>query len=705
MGIRASSRRVGRILGAGLSWSRLMYTISNVDPDTSLQFLPGIGPQRAALLAEAGFHTLRDLLWQVPRCLGPAPDLVATGPLPPATEVRVRARLIRSRPSFGRGRRGGLEATWQRADGRPLRARFFQAGYLRQHLIPGEWYELAGRTDATAADLFLHPSFTHLKNGEAVPIEEHPTCRVAYRIPEGFGERQWQRLIDAALEVADQLGDPCARLDHQTFADAIRSVHRPVDPEAHERARRILAAGECEALAWRLHERRHQVVGEHGQAWRWNNDIDTRARARLPFTLSAGQEMALTAIRRDLQQPQPMYRLLHGDVGSGKTALALLAALAVIADGGQVLMLAPTGVLADQHFRFVRSCLEGSRVRSALVTGATPEAERSAISADLANGSCHLAIGTHVLLDERFRPQHVGLVVIDEQHRFGVDQRATMAARRGPNQNWQPDLLLMTATPIPRTLALTVFGDLAVVGISGLPPGRGTVRTIARQWTAIEDLVAALHEEAASDGRAIVICPLREASDHIDAADAIAVHRQLHKRLKVPIALVHGGLSEVDKLAAIASFSAGTHPILVGTTVIEVGIDIPQADRLLVLDADRFGLASLHQLRGRIGRGGRNGRCIVFHRDAETPARLTLFASTSDGMEIAEADLAERGPGSLLGTSQHGQLRLRVVDVARDLDLIQEAHTRVASRFQPGQPAPAELLPLIPAVDHDLGGG
>jgi ATP-dependent DNA helicase RecG len=666
-------------------------------PDTPLRFLPGVGPARAAALAAAGLETAWDVLHRVPRSLGAPPPLHPGGSLPRGEAVRVRARLTRARPLFGRGRARGLgaEGDFAQADGTPLRARFFNAAWLRRHLVVNEWYLLEGRCDGISANLLLHPSFIHLAGGADQPLPAEGGLRTAYRLPEGFAAKGFAAIVERCLaEALPAVQDPAGELPAADYQRVLLGLHRPGDPAEHERGRRLLAQRELLALAWRLQGRRRTVTAQPGRAWGWSDEIHRRALARLPFALTEGQAAALAELRADLQAPAPMYRLLQGDVGSGKTALALVAALAVIADGAQVLLLAPTAVLARQHAAFVERCLAGSRVRWAVLTGGSDAGERRRILADLAGHRLDLVLGTHALLEEDVAAARLGLAIVDEQHKFGVAQRAALLARRA-DADLQPDLLLMTATPIPRTLALTAFGDLAVSRIVGRPPGRAAVRTEVRTGgaDAAEGAVAECLEQG---GQAFVICPLREESGTVAAGDAIGMHRRLAARFGGDrVELLHGALGEEAKLAALARFAAGAAPVLVATTVVEVGIDVPQATLLVVLDAERFGLAQLHQLRGRIGRGGRAGRCLLLHAgDGSGGDRLAVLAASDDGLAIAEADLAQRGPGHLLGTDQHGALRLAIAELPADLDLLQAAHQRVRAEAAAGAAMPAGLAPF-----------
>ncbi len=665
-----------------------------------LQFLKGIGPARASALAAAGWRTTWDVLHTFPRLIGLPPALSESGPLPAGVAVRVRAQLVHARPRFAGGRGMALEASLRRADGLVLTARFFNAGYLRRLLIPGEWFLWEGRTDATKPNLLLHPAFVHQSGGTAAaePTDDRSICRVAYRLPDGVGERAFIGLVDQVLEqVLPHCRDPADLLTDQEWQACVRAAHRPSDPLAHESARRELARRELLALAWLLRSRRLAVISAPGRAVRWDDETHARALARLPFALTDGQTTALAEIRADLTGSAPMYRLLHGDVGSGKTALALITALAVIAEHRQAVVLAPTAVLAQQHALFIGRCLAGTRVRWGVLTGGTPTNERDELLRAAADGSCHLLIGTHALLSDDVHLRDLAVVVIDEQHKFGVYQRAALIDKAAV----RPHLLLMTATPIPRTLALTTFGDLAVSRIVGRPPGRAAVTTTAQAGglAVVERALAAL----STGDQALVICALREAStkeggDTSPIHDAAKVFAAVQKLHGDQVSLLHGAMDEPRKLAVMAAFRAGTCRILIATTVVEVGIDVPTLALVAVLDAERFGLAQLHQLRGRLGRGERPGICLLVHAAQADAPRLAALVATDDGMAIAEADLAARGPGELLGRQQHGVLRLRIADLSRDLDLLHEAHQHVRTH---GGTIPDALIPWTNQLPAD----
>jgi len=631
--------------------------------------IPGIGPARAAALAAAGYRTPQEVLLRAPRLLPPAPAWCDAGPLPRSEPVRVRGRVLQAKVGFLPGRGRVLNARFARADGYEFAARFFRAAFLQRRFVPGEWFDLEGRSDSKRSDLLNHPSFAHCPNAAQTPRASASGPRLAWDMPDGFAERAWSQLLEACL-ARDDLADPLGELGMTAWCAVLSNLHRPADTIAWEAARRTVALRECLALAWHLRSRRGS--GAARIPWRWDDAIHARALARLPFALTAGQEAALAELRAGLRGSANDARLLAGDVGSGKTALALIASLAVIADGAQAAWLVPTAVLAVQHARFLARCLDGTRVQIGLLTGGTAGDERARLITAAASGSLHLLIGTHALLEDEVAFAHLGLAVIDEQHRFGTAQRAALAAKAKPGST--ADLLLTTATPIPRTLALTAYGDLAITRIAGRPPGRTAATTLIEPFAGWESLGRILATEA---GRSFVVCP-RIDSDADDEAPLTVENATKAARAALgseSVAVLTGAMREPAKLAALAAFAEGRVRCLVATTVVEVGVDVPEATLAVVLDAQRFGLASLHQLRGRVGRGSAAGRCLLLTRGEA--ARLAPLAGAADGLDIAEADLAERGPGELLGLRQHGGFHLLAADLSRDLDLLQAAHARV----------------------------
>jgi ATP-dependent DNA helicase RecG len=420
--------------------------------------------------------------------------------------------------------------------------------------------------------------------------------------------------------------------------------------------------------------------------------IRESARRVLPFKLTNGQKDALRDIVEDMKNAEPMNRLLQGDVGSGKTMVALIAALVAMENGLQVAFMAPTEILADQHYITIRRTLEASRFRIASLTGSVPAAKRRAVLAEVASGAIHLVVGTHALVEKDVAFRRLGLVIIDEQHRFGVMQRATLRAKGN-----HPDMLVMTATPIPRTLALTTFGDLDVSTIRELPPGRQPVRTVARSESRRDDVYALVREALDAGHQAYVIYPLVEDSEKVDlkAATAMAEHLQHEVFPQYSVALLHGRLKQEEKDRVMSAFARGDVQVLVSTTVVEVGVDVPNATVMVIEHAERFGLSQLHQLRGRVGRGAGQSTCVLVSppRLAEAgQARIDALVATNDGFEIAERDLELRGPGDFFGTRQSGLPSLRVGDLMRDHRLMEMARADAESWMK----HESRTSPLVP---------
>jgi ATP-dependent DNA helicase RecG len=418
---------------------------------------------------------------------------------------------------------------------------------------------------------------------------------------------------------------------------------------------------------------RRRASDRKTRAVRIDDDVREAARKVLPFKLTEGQRAALKEIVTDMQRPGAMNRLLQGDVGAGKTIVALLAAVVAMENNLQVAFMAPTEILADQHYLTIRRLLDRSHFRVASLTGSVPAGRRREIMAELASGAIHLVVGTHALAEERVAFRELGLVVIDEQHRFGVIQRATLRAK-GHN----PDVLVMTATPIPRTLALTAYGDLDVSVIRDKPPGRQPITTLAKSESRRDEVYRLVRRELDAGRQAYVIYPLVEDSDKIElkAATAMAEHLQAEVFPEYRLALLHGRMKADDKERVMASFARGDVHVLVSTTVVEVGVDVANATMMVIEHAERFGLSQLHQLRGRVGRGDQASTCVLLYQHARSDnarARLDALVGTTDGFEIAERDLALRGPGDFFGTRQSGLPTLRVGDLLRDHALMEDA--------------------------------
>jgi ATP-dependent DNA helicase RecG len=427
-----------------------------------------------------------------------------------------------------------------------------------------------------------------------------------------------------------------------------------------------------------LRKRRH-AADRKPRPVQIDDRIRESARKALPFKLTNGQKTALREIVTDMQRPEPMNRLLQGDVGAGKTVVALIAAIVAMENGLQVAFMAPTEILADQHYLTIRRLLDQTHFRVGALTGSATSAKRKALLAELASGTTQLVVGTHALVEEAVQFRELGLVVIDEQHRFGVVQRAALRAK-GLN----PDVLVMTATPIPRTLALTTFGDLDVSVIRELPPGRQPIRTLARTESRRDDVYSLVRQELDAGRQAYVIYPLVEESQRVDlrAATEMADHLQQEVFPEFKVALLHGRLKQDEKDRVMAGFARGEIHVLVSTTVVEVGVDVANATVMVVEHAERFGLSQLHQLRGRVGRGEHPSTCVLLYQHPISEAgkaRLDALVETTDGFVIAERDLEQRGPGDFFGTRQSGLPTLRVGDLLRDHALMEDARREAAA--------------------------
>ncbi len=645
------------------------------DPRTRVQFLTGVGPRRALQFERLGIVTLEHLVRHYPRAWLDASRFVSVKDLRPG-ELLTVVGTVRRGEELVRGRRSDFSAAIADGTG-TLHCYFFGQGWLAKVLVPGTRVvvsgEVSGRERRMSNPLYevLEGDLESLLHaGRLVPV---------HALTRGLTARGMRAAVRRALDlVADRIPDPVPAgvaagpapggPPHVPLGRALRDLHFPADRQALEAARARLAFEELFLLQM-VQALRRRALTEEGEALalRPAGALAAAVRAALPFTLTAGQERALAEIGADLGRPRPMQRLVVGDVGSGKTVVALLAACAAIEAGHQAALLAPTEILARQHGASLASLAGGRPIEVAALTGGSSAAERRALQARLSAGEPLLVVGTHALLEERVRFASLALAIVDEQHRFGVRQRAALAAK-GP----LPHVLVLTATPIPRTLQLACFGDLDLSVIRERPPGRGRLVTRVTGEERFPQVVEFMARELAAGRQAYVVAPAIEEGPR---ADLRAAETELERLEAQPLlkdfrfGLVHGRLKPDEKQAVMERFRAGELHVLVATTVIEVGVDVPNATLMVVENADRFGLTQLHQLRGRVGRGAHRSVCVLVAgalAGDRARERLAVMARTEDGFELAEADLAMRGPGELWGVRQAGFAALRVADLARD---------------------------------------
>jgi ATP-dependent DNA helicase RecG len=659
---------------------------------TPLQFLKGVGPGRAKLLANLGLHTVEDALYYLParhedrsqltplRSLKPNDVTTVTGTIravspPPRGRPRVPLSVLLSDGTgfltcvwFGQAY---LERLFQRGQRLIVhgKAQRYRSGPLQMQVKD---YEILEEEAGEAAG---DPSDETLHTGRLVPV---------YGLTRGLTARPMRRLMKRLVDgYVDGLEDPLpdglrARHRLEPIGLALRAGHFPNTEADYAAARRRLVYDEFLLLQLGLAIRRHRQGRQPGLAMNPPGALARRLLASLPFALTPAQERVWREIRTDMAEPYPMNRLLQGDVGSGKTVVAALAILTAVESGFQAALMAPTEILAEQHLMTLTQLLDPLAVEVALLTNAVKGKARERVLAAVAGGEIACVVGTHALVQEAVRFRRLGVAVVDEQHRFGVHQRATLR-RKGES----PDVLVMTATPIPRTLALTLYGDLEVSVIDQLPPGRKPVVTKARTGSARGQIYRFLREQVGAGRQVYVVYPLVEESEAIDlrAATEMADRLQHEVFADLRVGLLHGRMSFTEKDRVMRDFKAGAIHILVSTTVIEVGIDVPNASVMLVEHAERFGLSQLHQLRGRVGRGPWKSYCILLSGASSPEAKLRLdaMAATNDGFKIAEVDLSLRGPGDFFGTRQSGLPEFRVADLLRDAAALEAARRDAAT--------------------------
>jgi len=678
-----------------------------------IQYVKGVGPRRAEQLAEFGLATVEDLLFHFPFRYEDRRHVETIDQLQPGVIGSVLAEIAEVRERWmGRGRRKALQATARDETGSIELAWFHQLHFFRMRFRAGQQVLLHGKVDqARSGGLRMtHPEIVLLEGdddaeiGRVVPI---------YTKPAGIAAGAMRRLVHSAVEhyagrVPSAL--PASVVEERGLCDlatALRRVHQP-EPEADvdilnagtSAGHRAIVYDELFYLQLGMTLRRANVARESGIAFPVPAARSQALAAELPFAFTAAQKRVVQEIERDMAVPHPMHRLLQGDVGSGKTVVALHAATIAVDAGYQVAMMAPTELLAEQHCQTLRVLGAPIGLRVALLTGTVQGALRGRTSRAIARGDIDIAVGTHALIQEGVAFHRLGLGIIDEQHRFGVRQRAALK-----RHDTNPDILLMTATPIPRTLALTYYGDLDVSVLDELPPGRQAIGTRTFHERQRSRVLAAVRRELDAGRQAYVVCPLVDESEKSDLRDATTTARELAEGplAGYRVALAHGQMRSDEKDEVMRRFRDGEHQVLVCTTVVEVGIDVPNATVMVIEHAERFGLAQLHQLRGRVGRGAHRSHCFLvaaYARGDQARERLRVMEQTTDGFRIAEKDLELRGPGEFLGTRQSGLPDFRAANLIRDGDLLRASRAD-AEAWLAGDPmlASREAATLREALD------
>jgi ATP-dependent DNA helicase RecG len=654
--------------------------------NTPVQYLKGIGEKRALALETIGIFSFSDLMQYYPRRYLDRSNITPIRNLKINETATVVGKVQTCGIKKGARQRfilvltdetGFLSCVW-----------FHQIQFWQKRFKPGQLLAVSGKIGYFGGKQIIHPDFDllseesenleddFLHTGAIIPI--YSSTEKLSRI--GLDSRGFRRIIKYLIQ--NHVDSIEETLPHSIvlqnkllpFSLALKNIHFPDNFQMMKQAQQRLKFEELFLLQFMLALRKQKIHQQ--QSGIVFSDVGDRTKLlaeQLPFELTKAQKKVLKEIRRDMKNSQPMYRLIQGDVGSGKTIVALVTMLIAVENGYQATLMAPTEILAEQHFLTFRGLLADMDVNIQLLIGAQKKSIRNSVTSQIENGECNIVIGTHAIIQENIKFKNLGLVVIDEQHRFGVSQRAELF-EKGKN----PDVLVMTATPIPRTLSLTVYGDLDVSIIDELPSGRKPVKTTWRYSNKRSDIYKFVKSKVDQGSQTYIVFPLIEESEKLDLQAATESYEKMQQGIFADnkIMLLHGRKKSEEKEAIMASFKKGETQILVSTTVIEVGVDVPNATIMLIENAERFGLTQLHQLRGRVGRGSEQSYCILIGKyplTEEALTRLNTMAKTTDGFRIAEVDLELRGPGEFFGTRQHGLPELKIANPLKDSSLLIQA--------------------------------
>ena len=641
----------------------------------SVQFLKGVGPKRSEILEKLGIQTIHGMLYYFPRDYKDRTRIQKISEAKIGAEITIQGKILAIHNRMARNRKYILEAFVTDETG-TIAATWFNQPFLMNKFHVGDNLFLHGKVGEYKYLQLLSPEYeviqdaeTNIKEGGIIPV---------YPLTEHISQTHFRKIMKEAVHhytgaVEEILLKEILIKNRLLPLDkAIREIHFPETFDTLKRAKTRLVYDELLILEMAMALRKSGIKEETGVAFKAGPNVDAHIRKLIPFTLTNAQERVIREIITDMRSNNPMNRLLQGDVGSGKTVVAIYAILVAIANGYQAAFMAPTEILSEQHFQTIQKYLQHSHVRMQLLTGSTNSKYKKDVLEQIRNGQIDLVIGTHALVEETVQFKKLGLVVIDEQHKFGVIQRLKLKEK-----GVQPDVLIMTATPIPRTLSITLFGDLDISILDEMPPGRTPIKTFWISKDKENEAYKFIQEEITKGRQVFIVYPLVEESAVLDLKAAVTEARKLQHDVfpACKVGLLHGQMKSKDKDKIMTDFKERHYDILVSTVIIEVGIDIPNATVMVIEHAERFGLAQLHQLRGRIGRGSEQSYCLLFGnpKTNEARERLKIMAKTCDGFKIAEMDFKLRGPGEFFGTRQHGLPELKISDLIRDFPILKQA--------------------------------